>query len=249
MITLRRVALSALIAPLALSVSACGDKAAEGDALEGEPIAAIAAPDGQQWADVTTLTPEGGAQIGNPDAPLKLVEYASHTCHVCADFAKQGSEPLRENYINTGKVSYELRNLVRDPVDLTIAALARCGDIGRFIPRADQAWIAFDEVMASAQANGQAIQQAAQLPPEQRFIAIANQSGMIDFFASRGLSEDQAKICLADNSAIEQIANNSQKQGDELQVNGTPSFFLNGNKVQETSWAGIEPILQRAGAR
>ncbi len=107
--------------------------------------------------------------IGNPDAPLKLVEYASHTCHVCADFAKEGSEPLRENYINTGRVSYELRNLVRDPLDLTIAAMARCGDIASFIPRADQAWLAFDDVMATAQQNGAAIQQATQLARRSAF--------------------------------------------------------------------------------
>ena len=52
-------------------------------------------------------TPEGGHRMGNPNAPIKLVEYGSRGCPVCGRFAAEGMEPLRTKYISTGKVSYE----------------------------------------------------------------------------------------------------------------------------------------------
>jgi protein-disulfide isomerase len=45
--------------------------------------------------------------IGNPDAPLKLVEYASHTCGACATFAATGKPAIKDKYVSTGVVSFE----------------------------------------------------------------------------------------------------------------------------------------------
>ena len=243
----RRIALAALAAPLALALAACGDSAEEG-APTGEPIAPIAAPAGQSWVETAAVTPEGGYMIGNPDAPLKLVEYASHTCHVCAAFSQEGAAPMDE-YVATGVVSYELRNLIRDPVDLTIAMLARCGSPQAFHPLANQAWQNFDGLMQTVQANGAALEQAQAAPPAQRLQAIAQASGVLDFFAARGISRDQAMTCLADTAKAQQISEASQTQADELQITGTPSFSLNGRQLEPTSWAALEPLLQAAGAR
>ena len=243
----RRLSLAVLAAPLALGLAACSEEAEEG-APVGEPIAAIAAPAGTSWVETAAVTPEGGYVIGNPDAPLKLVEYASHTCHVCADFSKQGAAGMDE-YVATGVVSYEIRNLIRDPIDLSIALLARCGSPEAFHPLANQVWGAFDDLMATVQANGAALQQAQQAPPAQRFQAIAQAAGVLDFFAARGISRDQAMQCLADTDKAQQIATASQTQGDELKITGTPTFFLNGSRLEPTSWAALEPLLQQAGAR
>jgi protein-disulfide isomerase len=243
----RRLSLAVLAAPLALGLAACGEEAEEG-APKGEPIAAIAPPAGTSWVETAAVTPEGGYAIGNPDAPLKLVEYASHTCHVCAEFSQQGAAGLDE-YVATGVVSYEIRNLIRDPIDLSIALLARCGSPQAFHPLANQAWGSFDDLMATVQANSAALQQAQQAPPAQRFQAIAQAAGVLDFFAARGISRDQAMQCLADTDKAQQIATASQTQGDELQITGTPTFFLNGSRLEPTSWAALEPLLQQAGAR
>jgi protein-disulfide isomerase len=194
------------------------------------------------------VTPEGGYRIGNPDAPLKLVEYASHTCHVCAEFSQKGAAEMDE-YVATGVVSYEIRNLIRDPIDLSIALLARCGTPQSFHPLANQAWQNFDAIMAGVQANSAALQQAQEAAPAQRFQALAEAAGLLDFFAARGISRDQALQCLADTGKAQQIAEASQSQADELQISGTPSFFLNGRSVEPTSWAALEPLLQAAGAR
>ena len=79
--------------------------------------------------------------------------------------------------------------------------------------------------------------------------AIADAAGLTDFFAARGISSDQSATCLADAAKAEQIVQNSQKQSEELQVDGTPTFFLNGQKLEVRSWKDLEPILQDAGAR
>src|SRR5688500_16911831 len=102
----RRTALfAALTAPLALALAACGSN--EEGAVSGETVAPTPAPAGQQWVDVAAVTPEGGWLIGNPDAPLKLVEYGSLTCPGCAQFSETGIPTLRENYVNSGRVSFE----------------------------------------------------------------------------------------------------------------------------------------------
>ena len=72
---------------------------------------------------------------------------------------------------------------------------------------------------------------------------------MIEFFAARGLSEDQARTCLSDGAAIEALAQKSGEVAQADNVTGTPTFFLNGQRLDANQWPGVEPILQRAGAR
>ena len=240
----------AIAAPLALALAACGGDAEEPAAgsLEGEPIAAIPAPEGSSWLETASKTDDGGFVIGNPDAPLKLVEFASHTCGACAYFAENGSTPLQQNYVDTGVVSYEIRPLLRDPLDVTISTLAQCGAPESFHALSDQAWAALPSFGEALQASG-AYEAAMSAAPEQRFLLLAEGAGLIDFFASRGLSADQARTCLADTAAIEALANASRAAADAMQVTGTPTFFLNGNRLDENQWAQLEPVLQRAGAR
>jgi protein-disulfide isomerase len=244
---LRRFATALSIAPLALALAACGSSE-EGAIAAAEPLDPIAAPAGTSWVDTAAETPELGMRIGNPEAPLKLVEYASHTCHVCADFSKTGAAPLEE-YVAKGLVSYEIRNLIRDPIDLTFSLLARCGGPAVFHPLANQGWGDFDNLMQSIQSRGAALDAAAQQPPASRLQAIGDASGLIDFFAARGVSRDQALTCLADTAKAQRLSDESAKQGDELSISGTPTFFLNGNRLEGTNWETVEAALQKAGAR
>ena len=248
MTLLRRSSLAFFVAPLTLALAACGGGDEAANLPQGEAIAPVAAPAGQSWIEVAAETPEGGVRIGNPDAPLKLVEYASHTCSHCAAFSQQGAAPLDE-HVNTGRVSYELRNQIHDGLDLTIAVLARCGGPATFHPLANQAWGNFEQVMAGAQANGEQLEAAMATEDDTRLQKIAQASGVLEFFAARGVSRDQALQCLADTDKAEAIAEASQTQSQELGVEGTPTFFLNGTKVPGTTWAELEPALQRAGAR
>lgn len=248
---LRRLSLFALAGSAALALAACGDAKDGADTaapVASEPIAAIPAPEGASWVETAHVSPADGYVMGNPDAPIKLVEYASHTCSHCAAFSMEAAAPLEE-YVESGRVSYEIRNQIHDPLDLTIAMLARCGAPESFHPLASQAWSSFEDIIQTAQANGEQLNAAIQAPAEQRYQLIAEASGLLDFFAARGISRDQAMQCLADPERAEEIASNSQTQSDELGVTGTPAFFINGNRIDGTSWAVVEPALQQAGAR
>ena len=237
----------------ALALAACNDTAngtgEETGALSGEPVAAVPAPEGTSWTETVQVTDEDGYLLGNPDAPIKVVEYASLTCGACAAFAQNGADRLKEDYVSTGRVSFELRNLVRGPDDLILARLARCGTTEAFHPLSDQVWKNFEAVVAPVYQRQEAFGQALSGPENRRMVDAAEVAGYYDFFAQRGVSEDQARACLADFSSLETIAQNSQQQADELGVTGTPTFFVNGQRIEGITFADLEPVLQEAGAR
>ena len=240
----------AIAAPLALALAACGNGAEEAGELKGEAIAAIPAPEGTQWIEQAVETPEGGTLVGNPDAPLKLIEYGSLTCPTCARFSMEGSEELLRDYVNKGTVSFELRQFaIHGPIDLLLGRLTKCGPATATIPLADQVWANLDALTDPMRANPAAFEAAMNLPLDQRFVRAAELLGTLDFFAARGISEDQARQCLADGAAIEKAASESQRYSQEFNVSGTPTFELNGTRVDANTWGALEPILQRAGAR
>lgn len=250
MIRLRRILALTFTAPLALALAACGDDVADPATATAEPVARVPAPAGTTWRDSVVETPEGGHLVGNPNAPIKLVEYGSLTCPTCARFAEEGMEPLLANYVDSGRVSFELRNFaVHGPVDIVLARLARCGTKEAVIPLSDQIWKNVNTLVGAVQNNQAAIEQAMSLPMEQRFAAMAQIGGFYDFFASRGISADQARSCLADVPSLETLAAATDRYAKEDGVNGTPTFLVNGRKAEVNSWAQLEPILQRAGAR
>lgn len=243
MTTFNRLALSALAAPLMLGLAACGSE----EAATGEAIESIAAPDGATWSATAAFTDLGGIRMGNPDAPVKLVEYASHTCPACANWSAT-SGPLSE-YVESGVVSFELRNQVHDPLDLTFASIIRCGDPATAIPLAKQGWQNLNAIVQNAQSNSERLSAAMAVEDDSRFLLIAQESGLLEFFAQRGLSTEQVSQCLSDPDLPRQIVENSAVQSDELGVTGTPTFFINGSKLDGTSWAVVETALQAAGAR
>ena len=248
--TILRTASITLAATLALAACNGKDAAAPaGEVAEGKPVAAVQAPAGQSWSEVASITPEGGIVEGNPNAPIKLVEYASHTCSHCAEFAATGMEPLRAKYVNSGRVSYEIRNQIHDPIDLTFAVLARCAGPEAFHAFAEQGWANLGPMFEKIQANSAMLDAAQGATGVARMDGIAQAAGLYDFFAQRGVSRDQAKACLAKTDTATQIAANSETQSNELGVTGTPWFFINGTSVGTQNWQSLEPMLQRAGAR
>lgn len=244
----RRIAFATLALPLALGLAACGDNAQDAQ-TSAEPLEHVAPPEGQSWTDVVQVTDADGYLVGNPDAPLKLIEYGSLTCGACANFAQTGADPLKENYVSTGTVSFELRNQVHNAFDLTLAALVRCSTPESMQPLSHQVWTNFQQVRGNMQ-NAQAqLANLGDIPEDQRFVAIADAAGFLDFFAARGISRDQAIACLSDHEAVMAIGERSEQQSDELGINATPTFILNGRVLEERSWDDLEAVLQAAGAR
>ncbi|PEQ12938.1 protein-disulfide isomerase [Novosphingobium sp. PC22D] len=233
---------------LALGLAACGDKTEEG-ATSGEKIEVIAPPAGKAWTDMVAKTEEGGYRMGNPDAPIKLVEYGALSCSHCAEFAKEAFEPLRDDYVASGRVSYELRLYMLNVLDIPAALLATCGTDEAVLPLSEQFWGWQGQMFDTIQGNQGQLQAAGELPPAQRFQAIAQAAGMTDFFASRGIAKDQAAACLADVDKATAFANQTDTALQEKNVTGTPTFFINGSNVGTASWDMLEPELQKAGAR
>jgi protein-disulfide isomerase len=248
MSSLRRLVLAFCAAPLALGLAACGSS--DDAPAAAEVVAKVPAPAGQQWIDVVAVTPEGGWLAGNPEAPIRLVEYGSLTCPACAHFSITGMQQLRDDYVNSGRVSYELRSVpLHGTIDLVLSRLLECAPKEAAHPLAEQLWANNESVVTTAQTNGAALEQAMSLPENQRFVAFAEGSGLLDFFAARGVSRDQASACLSDPAAMQSLASRLLAQNEKDQITGTPTFFLNGNRMDETDWASVQAALQRAGAR
>lgn len=238
------------VASLALSLAACGGKADNSSApTVGGSVAAVPAPAGTAWADSVVKTAEGGYLMGNPKAAIKLTEFGSLTCSHCRDFQVESAEPLRA-LVNTGKISYEFRNYVRDPLDISMALLTRCGDPETFFPLTDQFFGNQAAMFEKAQGMGDAAYQAAMnLPPQQRFISLAQTTGLLDFAKQRGVAEEPAKQCLANTKEVEALAKGVQDATAQYNIQGTPAFLINGTMVENvTTWDALRAKLRDAGA-
>ncbi len=247
---MKRFASLSLVALAPLMLAACGDDATGGAAASGEPLPVVAAPAGTSWSQKVATTEEGGYLVGNPDAPLKLVEYGSLTCPACARFAGEGMEPLLANYVNSGRVSFEFRSfLIHGPLDLALTRLIGCSNPEAALPLADQVWANLQPIQERAYANQAALESVNALPANQRFVQFGALTGLYEFFAARGISEDQARTCMADFASLEKLSKISEGYATEDGINQTPTFLLNGQKLDAGSWAQLEPLLQRAGAR
>jgi protein-disulfide isomerase len=248
--TARRIAIALAIAPLTLGLAACNKSGTETAAPSGKPIANIAPPAGKLWSDVAVATPDGGYQMGNPQAPIKLVEFGALSCSHCAEFSEKGSAEIRDSFVASGRVSYELRFMMNNFLDVPAVLLATCGSTEAVIPLSDQFWgwqkTMFDTLQKAGDAQ---LQAATQLPPEQRFVAIAAAGGMDQFFAARGIAADQGKACLADAAKATKLASNTTIWGEQFKIEGTPTFMLNGLKLDGNTWEAIKADLEKAGAR
>jgi protein-disulfide isomerase len=236
----------ALIA-LSLTLAACG-KSEENATSAGEPIAAVAPPAGSSWSQTVAETPDGYFLMGNPAAKVKLVEFGSYTCSHCKDFTAEASEEINK-LVDTGKMSFEFRPYVRDPIDISTALLARCGGKDIYYPLSEQFFAnqtaMFDKAQAMGDARYQAVMNA---PPVERFGQLANALGLVEFAQQRGISADQAKQCLADTAAAEKLAKGVETANSQYQITGTPSFLINGVLVDNAAnWAALQPKLKAAG--
>jgi protein-disulfide isomerase len=236
---------------LALLLSGCGSEGGDTNATgaaNSAPVATIPAPNGGDWTQTVSATPEGGFVMGNPNAPVKLVEFASLTCHVCKEFAEQGEPQLIDKYVKTGQVSFEIRNFVRDPADLGAALLSRCGGAGPYFKLTDQLFAAQDEWLGNLQKMSPADQQRLQgLPPEQQVGALAKQAGLVDFVRVRGIPAQKAEACLADQQALQRLVDMNSKANQQFQISGTPTFLINGKVApQASSWTALEPQIRQA---
>jgi protein-disulfide isomerase len=239
-----------LAASLALALASCGSSDTAAAPARGEPIAKVAAPADKAWTDIVSKTQAGGYKMGNPDARLQLVEYGAITCPGCAQFSVQSTEELHE-LVNTGVVSMEFRPfLVHGVQDIPGFLLAQCSGTEAFFPLTDQLYAEQQNWLSKISSVTEADQQAMQkMAPPQIATLLATRMGLIEFVKSRGISEDQAKACLSDEKAINDLVKLTEKGTKNDGVTGTPTFLLNGSKIDASSWNQVKTRLIEAGAR
>lgn len=179
----RRRALGLIAAPIALTL----------------PVSAIAEND--------RLT--GDIVLGNADAPVTVIEYASLTCPHCAGFHIQTWPEFKANYVDTGKVRFIMREVYFDQYGLRASMISRCAGEQAFYPLIDQ-YLKLQDRWT-------------RVPDGQRIDEI-RKIGRIN-----GLSNEAMNSCMSDNAFAEKLIADFQTNTEADGVTSTPTFVVNGD--------------------
>ena len=165
----------------------------------------------------------GDRAIGDADAPLLMIEYASVACPHCAHWYDINWPMVSDEFIDTGEVRFVLREMLTGEPRLALAGFltARCADPDLYY---DAIHLLFEEqpaIFAAARDGG----------PRAQYLQIA---------AALGMNEQEFDACFENQEMLNLvIAEHEQAIADE--VNGTPSFFFNGVQVDSRP-AGEPPV-------
>lgn len=149
--------------------------------------------------------------LGDPDAPVTVIEYASVTCPHCAHFYEDVFPALKEKYIDTGKVKFVFREFPTSPANLSVAGsmIARCAaDKG-----GTDAYFTVVDTLFTTQKTwifGE--------DPRDELVKIA---------AKGGLSEADFDACVHREEVLNKINENVESGRNKYGVNSTPSFIVN----------------------
>lgn len=166
--------------------------------------------------------------LGPAEAKVTVVEYASMTCGHCASFHKDVFPKLKEKYIDTGKVRFIMREFPLDNLAAAASMLARCAPEDKVYPMID--------MLFHTQADWAYVQGN----PVPKLFEISKQAGF---------TQETFDKCLTNQKLLDQINAQRARAADQFGVSATPSFFINGKKLQgapnlETFEAMIEPMLK-----
>lgn len=167
--------------------------------------------------------------IGSPKARVTITEYASMSCPHCAAWGENVFPMLRARYIDTGKVRFVFREFPLDEKAAAAAMLARCiakGDAEKYLAVIATMYQQFDPLLNRT---------------KETLILIGKLNGM---------SEQEVATCETDQSLLDRLKADGQFAFDTLQVDSTPTFFVNGQKLKgamsfEELEAILKPMLKR----
>lgn len=167
--------------------------------------------------------------LGNPNAPVTVIEYGSFACPHCAEWEIGVFSAFKERFIDTGQVRFVFRDLPTQPVVEAIrsAAIARCAAPGRY----------YDVVHALFLWQGTARNIGPVSEWYDRAIAVS------------GRSAQEINACAAD-PAIEAAIWRTAQGGSAAGAAKTPTFFVNGRRLEgvvpiEDFAAAIDPLVNR----
>jgi len=195
------------------------------------------------WASTIARTERGHA-IGNPEADARLIEFISYTCPHCADFAARGEPPLEIVLLQPGKITLEVRPVIRNGIDLAVTLLANCGDPAGFKGR-HQALMLNQAVWLGKARNAPQSQVAIwqRADKEARMNAV-NALGLTEMLVQRGQSRAELDACVSNDAAAKALLANDDADAAEFGVSSTPSFALDGKLLADVhGWEALYPVL------
>lgn len=146
--------------------------------------------------------------LGNENAPITLIEYASLTCHHCATFHNEVLPKIKSDYIDTGKLKFIYRDFPLDHYALMASMVARCAGNKKFFT--------FLKVLFKEQPKWTAAKDP--------FIALGHIARI------GGIGKEEFKSCVG-NKAIEDGILKSRIEADrEFKIESTPTLIINGEK-------------------
>jgi len=189
-------------------------------------------------------TAQGSHILGKPGAPLKVVEYVSYTCPHCAAFEREGADGLLQAVVRSGKGTVEYRPLMRNIVDVATTLLVGCGSPAKFHGN-HSAVLLGQEKWLNPAADAQA-QRWNNGDFATRMRVVAQDMNLYPLFEARGYTRAQLDRCLANEPQAKAYAAENRKAMAELNVQGTPSFLVNGQLQPAHDWATLSPASAAA---
>ena len=162
--------------------------------------------------------------IGDPNAPLTVIEYASFTCPHCASFHENTYGDLKKNYIDTGKIKFVFREIYFDKYGIWASMIARCVGPKKFFGLTD--------MLLSSQ------REWARAGDD---LAIVNELSKIARLA--GLEEEQIQSCLRDGDKIKALVAWYKKNATADGVRSTPSFMIDGQLYSNMDYDEFSKLL------
>lgn len=152
--------------------------------------------------------PLGDITLGDPSAPVTVIEYASMTCSHCAHFHDTTYAPFKQKYIDTGKVYFIFREFPLDTLATAAFMLARCVPKDRYMPLVG--------ILFSQQKNW-----AFTNDPKASLLSIAKQAGF---------TQETFDACLTNQKILDGVNWVKNRAAEKFGVEATPTFFINGVK-------------------
>ena len=162
--------------------------------------------------------------IGNPEATVTVIEYASYTCPFCASFHRDVWPLLKANYIDTGKINFIYREVYFDRYGLWAGMMARCGG--------HEKYFGITEVLYQQQRDW-----IDRENPE----ATVNNLRTIGKIA--GISEADLDACFQDGAKAEALVAEFKKNAEADSVNSTPTLIVNGTNYANMDYGELTAII------
>lgn len=162
--------------------------------------------------------------IGNPDAAVTVIEYASFTCPHCATFHSDVFPELKANFIDTGKIRFIYRPVYFDGPGLWADMVARCGGQERFFGITG---LLYDRQAEWSRASSQAEVAA----------------GLQAIGRLGGLDDETVLACLQDNENAQALVAAFQENITRDGIEATPVFLINGELTSNMSYASFAQTL------